>query len=163
MPNTHVLAAGEAMPAAEVMPILGRFSRRAMLGALASVPAIGAATAAVAVTTPPKVFPNFGSIPAAAAQADPLADAFAEYHAKMAEFMAIPIEQITTQDNEDALVAATYGPVSDRLWHATPQATSNRGVAEAIRYALDERSVIDRIAEAALVSALAFLDGERGS
>ncbi|MDF3217494.1 hypothetical protein EN962_26150 [Mesorhizobium sp. M7A.F.Ca.CA.001.09.2.1] len=28
MPNTHVPAAGEAMPGAEVMPIIGRFSRR---------------------------------------------------------------------------------------------------------------------------------------
>ncbi|RVC64055.1 hypothetical protein [Mesorhizobium sp.] len=49
MPNITVPAAGEAMPAVEGMQITGRFSRRAMLlGALASVPAIGGAAAAVA-------------------------------------------------------------------------------------------------------------------
>ncbi|CAN7442489.1 hypothetical protein [Mesorhizobium sp. LjNodule214] len=46
MPNTSVPAAGEAMPAAEVMPIIGRFSRRLILGAIVSVPAMGAALAA---------------------------------------------------------------------------------------------------------------------
>ncbi|OBQ94406.1 hypothetical protein [Mesorhizobium sp. AA23] len=47
MPNTHVPAAGEAMPAAI---ITGRFSRRAMLvGAVASIPAIAGAVAAPAV------------------------------------------------------------------------------------------------------------------
>ncbi|TPN57580.1 hypothetical protein FJ976_02780 [Mesorhizobium sp. B1-1-9] len=35
MPNTHVPAAGEAMPAAEVMPIIGRFSGRVILGDVA--------------------------------------------------------------------------------------------------------------------------------
>ncbi|QKD17142.1 hypothetical protein [Mesorhizobium sp. NZP2077] len=61
MPKLTVPAAGEAMPAAEVMPIIGRFSRRALLSAIAAVPAMGAATAAFAVATPPKVFPDFGS------------------------------------------------------------------------------------------------------
>ncbi|MER8849313.1 MULTISPECIES: hypothetical protein [Mesorhizobium] len=42
MPNTPVLEAGEAMPAA----FLGRFSRRALLGAIASIPAIRGAAAA---------------------------------------------------------------------------------------------------------------------
>ncbi|WP_156940457.1 hypothetical protein [Mesorhizobium sp. LSHC414A00] len=93
---------------------------------------------------------------------DPLADTIAEYYAKMAEFMAIPNGEITGE-NEDALVAATYGPLDDKLWHATPPATSNRGVAEAIRYALEEHSLIDRVAEAILISALAFLDQERVS
>lgn len=52
MPNTHVPAAGEAMPGAEGMPIVGRFSRRAMLvGAVASIPAIAGAVAAPAVST----------------------------------------------------------------------------------------------------------------
>ncbi|ESY84214.1 hypothetical protein X739_22315 [Mesorhizobium sp. LNHC220B00] len=40
------------MPAAKSTTITGRFSRRAMLGAFASVPAIGAATAALAPRTP---------------------------------------------------------------------------------------------------------------
>ncbi|MBZ9710471.1 hypothetical protein LB543_27615 [Mesorhizobium sp. ESP7-2] len=47
MPNTPVLAAGEALPGAEGM-ITGRFSRRAMLAGLASLPAVGGATAASA-------------------------------------------------------------------------------------------------------------------
>lgn len=51
MPNTHVPAAGEAMPAAEVTPIIGRFSRRALLGAIASLPAVAGATAAFALPT----------------------------------------------------------------------------------------------------------------
>ncbi|BCH01821.1 hypothetical protein MesoLj131b_38200 [Mesorhizobium sp. 131-2-5] len=129
----------------EQTPIIGRFSRRAMLiGAVAVIPVGGVAKLA----SPEALAP------------DPLADTIAEYYAKLAEFEAIPHEQVT-QDNEDALVAATYGPLSDRLWHATPPATSNRGVAEAIRYALETHSLIDRVAEAALRSALAFLDGER--
>jgi hypothetical protein len=52
MPNTHVPAAGEAMPAAEVMPTVGRFSRRALLGTIATIPAIGAATAAPLAKAP---------------------------------------------------------------------------------------------------------------
>lgn len=50
MPNTHVPAAGEAMPGAEGMQIVtGRFSRRAMLvGAVASIPAIAGAVGAPA-------------------------------------------------------------------------------------------------------------------
>ncbi|RUW62107.1 hypothetical protein [Mesorhizobium sp. M7A.F.Ca.US.008.03.1.1] len=50
MPNTHVPAAGEAMPAVEGMHIFtGRFSRRAMLiGAIASIPAMAGALAAEA-------------------------------------------------------------------------------------------------------------------
>ncbi|OWK20648.1 hypothetical protein AJ88_27740 [Mesorhizobium amorphae CCBAU 01583] len=35
MPNTHVPAAGEAMPAVEGMPIIGRFSGRAIMGDIA--------------------------------------------------------------------------------------------------------------------------------
>lgn len=47
MPNPHVPAAGEAMPAAKL--ITGRFSRRAMLvGAVAAVPAIAGAVSAPA-------------------------------------------------------------------------------------------------------------------
>ncbi|MER8661901.1 hypothetical protein NKH34_12245 [Mesorhizobium sp. M1148] len=141
MPNTLVPAAGEAMPA-----VIGRFSRRAMLGTFASLPLIGGAEA----LAPPAGAP------------DPLADTIAQYYAKMAEFMAIPNGEITGE-NEDALVAATYGPLDDKLWHATPPATSNRGVAEAIRYALEEHSLIDRVAEAILISALAFLDQGRVS
>ena len=31
MPNTHVPAAGEAMPATEGMPVIGKFSRRPII------------------------------------------------------------------------------------------------------------------------------------
>ncbi|CDX22160.1 hypothetical protein MPL3356_390177 [Mesorhizobium plurifarium] len=60
MPNNTVSAAGEAMPAAEGMQIVtGRFSRRAMLvGAIASLPAIAAATAAPAVSTVVDIHPD---------------------------------------------------------------------------------------------------------
>lgn len=50
MPKLTVPAAGEAVPAAEGMPIIGRFSRRALLGAFASVPAVGVATEALSST-----------------------------------------------------------------------------------------------------------------
>lgn len=50
MPNTPVPAAGEAMPAAEAPPTIGTFSRRAMLGAIAAVPVMGAATEAFPAT-----------------------------------------------------------------------------------------------------------------
>ena len=55
MPKLTFPAAGEAMPAAEEMPVIGRFSRRVILGAFASsVPVIGGATPALgAVSTLP--------------------------------------------------------------------------------------------------------------
>lgn len=53
MPNTHVPAPGGAMPDVEEMHIItGRFSRRAMLVGLASLPAMAGATAALAAPTP---------------------------------------------------------------------------------------------------------------
>lgn len=48
MPKLTFPAAGEAMPATEVMPILGRFSRRAFLGALT----VGSTAAAALVVAP---------------------------------------------------------------------------------------------------------------
>ncbi|RJT31893.1 hypothetical protein D3227_28050 [Mesorhizobium waimense] len=126
-------------------PIIGRFSRRALfLAAIASVPAIGAAIAAPAVSP------------------DPLVDAIAEYNARAAEFAAIPSDLID-MGNEEAFVAATYGPAFDRLWKDCPAATSLQGVAEAIRYALKENCICSSSAENVLKSALAFLDGERAS
>ncbi|MER8567535.1 hypothetical protein NKH85_16255 [Mesorhizobium sp. M0924] len=77
--------------------------RRGLLVGLASLPAIAGAVA----LAPPA--------------SDPLADTIAQYYAKLAEFMAIPVSEITGE-NEDALVAATYGPLDDKLWHATPPA-----------------------------------------
>lgn len=58
MPNTHVPAAGEAMPIADPT-IIGRFSRRALLGAIAAIPAMATtATFAAAVPTPPADHPD---------------------------------------------------------------------------------------------------------
>ncbi|MER9840130.1 hypothetical protein NKJ59_02570 [Mesorhizobium australicum] len=54
MPKLTFPAAGEAMPAVEEMHIItGRFSRRAMLIGLASIPALAGATAAVTAPTLP--------------------------------------------------------------------------------------------------------------
>ena len=137
MPNAPVLAAGEAMPAAN-------FSRRLAL--------LGGLSAAAALAAVPR---------AHAAAQDPLADAIAAYHAGMADFMAIPEAQIT-MGNEEDLVMATYGPAHDRLWHDCPPATSLRGVAEAIRYTLQENCIACSSAENTLESALAFLVKEHG-
>ncbi|MER9330226.1 hypothetical protein [Mesorhizobium sp. M0488] len=126
--------------------ILTTIDRRGLLVGLASLPAIAGAVA----LSPP------------ASASDPLADTLAEYYAKISEFMAIPTDEIT-MENEGTLVAATYGPVVEKLWHATPPTTSIRGVTEAIRYAVEQDCIIDYMAAAMLVSALAFLDQERVS
>jgi hypothetical protein len=134
-------------------------SRRALLGAIASVPAMGAATAAFAVSTPPKVFPNFGNAPAE--HADPLADTIAEYRAGSAQFAAIPSDLID-MGNEEDFVMATYGPAFDRLWDDCPPATSLRGVAEAIRFTIESQSICCSSSENTLEAALAFLEREHG-
>ncbi|MDG4898794.1 hypothetical protein P9272_35500 [Mesorhizobium sp. WSM4976] len=126
--------------------IIGRFSRRRILTGMATVPILGTAATAPA---------------AANAMVDPLADTIAEYNAKMAEFMAIPADQITVE-NEEALVSATYGPANERLWHDAPPAISLRGVAEAIRHTLKQDVVLDVTCENSLRSALAFLEREHG-
>ncbi|MCH4556665.1 hypothetical protein ACVILI_003447 [Mesorhizobium sp. USDA 4775] len=143
------------------MPIIGRFSRRALLGAFA---AVGSSTAAIAgVATSPKVFPDFGEIQAApVGQADPFVETIAEYYAGAAEFAAFPDELIDMGD-EEAFVMATYGPAFDRLWKDCPPATSLQGVAEAIRFTLGENCIGASSAEDVLRSALAFLDGKQSS
>ncbi|AEH87037.1 hypothetical protein [Mesorhizobium opportunistum] len=92
---------------------------------------------------------------------DPLADAIADYRAGMAAFAAIPSELIDVE-NEESHVMATYGPAHDRLWHDCPPATSLRGVAEAIRYTLQEDCIVCSSAENTLEAALAFLVKEHG-
>ncbi|MER8489345.1 hypothetical protein NKH53_13840 [Mesorhizobium australicum] len=156
MPNTSVRAAAEGMPAAKSTTITGRFSRRAMLGAIAAVPAIGAVAAAGTLPA------TLASVPVAHVEhPDPLAEAIAEYHSKMAEFMAIPVDEITGE-NEEALVAATYKPALDRLWHHTPLPTSLHGVREALRYTVEVDGFIDRVAESVAKAALVYLDQEHG-
>lgn len=102
----------------------------------------------------------FAGIPAGGVTAfvhDPLADAIVAYREKAAEFNAIPVDEITMENEEDK-VRQTYGPFFDVLAHETPAATSLCGVKEAIRYALDEGDVCNGISVQVLRSALAFLD-----
>lgn len=104
-------------------------------------------------------------VPAAAAAVeahDPLADVIIEYRAGVAALNAIPIGEIT-KENEDAIVYASYGQASDRIHYSTPSATSLRGVAEAIRYTLDADALVDQGCEKVLRSALAYLDGRAQS
>ncbi|MDG4889291.1 hypothetical protein [Mesorhizobium sp. WSM4887] len=130
---------------------LPKLNRRAALGALATLPAMAGATA----------LPVALAATAAATISDPLADLLAELIARRAEFRAIPSEMIT-EDNEEDLIKATYGPASDRLWNETPQPTTLRGVAEAMRYAIEEDAFIDYGAEKVIKAALAFLDSGGG-
>ncbi|ESY72789.1 hypothetical protein X743_14860 [Mesorhizobium sp. LNHC252B00] len=139
--NIAALAEGEALPAAN-------FNRRlALLGGLSA--------AALAATPRAHAGVNKG-------QADPLAEAIADYRTGMAQFAAIPSDDIT-MENEDDHVMSTYGPAHDRLWNNCPPATSLRGVAEAIRYTLESDCIIASSAENTLKAALAFLDQERVS
>ena len=129
-------------------------TRRQAISTLGSVSAIagaGSAFASSAISQPAD------APPVLAASSDPLVDAIAEYYAGMAKFMAIPSDLIDMGD-EEAFVAATYGPAFDRLWDNCPPATSLQGVAEAIRHTLKERCVVASNAENVLKSALAFLD-----
>ena len=123
-----------------------KITRRA---ALAAIPACGLAPI----------------VPAMAELVDPMLEAIKDYRAGYAAFMAIPSEQITG-DNEDALVAATYGPPQSAiLLNAphTPKVTSIAGVREAIRLTFEENALIDCLAENALREALAYLDREAQS
>ncbi|RUX23779.1 hypothetical protein EOA13_33025 [Mesorhizobium sp. M7A.F.Ca.US.011.01.1.1] len=139
--NIAALAEGEALPAAN-------FSRRlALLGGLLA--------AALAATPRAHAGVNKG-------QADPLADAIAEYRAGMADFAAIPSELID-MENEEKFVMATYGPAFERLWSDCPPATSLRGVAEAIRFTIESQSICCSSSENTLQAALAFLEQELGS
>ncbi|RWI90613.1 hypothetical protein [Mesorhizobium sp.] len=122
-------------------------TRRAALGALATLPGMAGATALPV------------ALAATATISDPLADLIAELYVKRAEFDAIPAELVTFE-NEDDLVEATYGPANDCLWHHTPEPTTLRGVAEAMRYAIEEEAFLDRVAESVVKAALAFLDRE---
>lgn len=109
---------------------------------LAAIPAIGIAPI----------------VPAKAAPVDPLASLIETYRAGIATLNAIPADQIT-RENEDALVMATYGPASDRLYFDPPAPTTLRGAAEAIRLAFETDVLEDGIAQSALREALAYLDG----
>ncbi|MER9298770.1 hypothetical protein NKI38_20085 [Mesorhizobium sp. M0621] len=140
MPNTHVPAAGEAMPATNL-------NRRLLLGGL---------TAAAALAATPMAHAGVNK-----RQADPLAEAIAKYRAGMVAFAAIPSDDITFE-NEEAHVMATYGPAHDRLWSNCPPAISLRGVAEAIRFTIESQSICCSSSENTLEAALAFLEREHG-
>lgn len=98
----------------------------------------------------------------AAEPADPMLEAIKAYRAGYAAFMTIPESQIT-KDNEDDLVAATYGPPQDAILRNaphTPKVASIAGVREAIRLTFEENALIDCLAENALREALAYLDAQ---
>lgn len=138
MPNNPVRASGEAMPA---------INRRRMLTAIVTVPACGMVA---------------GVHAAAAAAHDPLVEAINAYRIGKQAFADLPNSLFTSMEAEDRLVAETYGPAQDLFLrdaaHA-PKATSLAGVREAIRLAFEEGALVDCMAETALRSALAYLDG----
>ncbi|PBB83581.1 hypothetical protein [Mesorhizobium sp. WSM3876] len=118
-----------------------RLTRRAAIGAIASIPAIGGA-AALPMSAP-----------------DPLVEAIARYRRKLAEFAAVPDDV----DDDDA-IEAEFSPPYDALAFDTPSTTSMRGVMEAIRFCLsnDEVHLASDAAEGVLISALKYLEGEYG-
>ncbi|MBA3904243.1 MAG: hypothetical protein C0522_11320 [Rhodocyclaceae bacterium] len=64
---------------------------------------------------------------------DPLAELIAEYRAQVACFNAR-----AKDEDWDTLLAATYGPPLERLWHNPPEPTTAAGVAAGIRLAMAE-------------------------
>lgn len=129
--------------------VLPEINRRRMLVGAAVAPACGLAAMVPAASL-------------ASHAPDPMLEAINAYRAAVAAFRAIPIDQIT-MENEDALVEATYGPAQDAILvnePHTPKVTSLEGVREAIRLTFEEKALIDCIASNALRSALAYLDRE---
>ncbi|WP_146606025.1 hypothetical protein [Mesorhizobium kowhaii] len=127
MPSTRVPAAGEAVPATEVMPILGRFSRRALLGVIASVPTLMAATAASGSTTPETID-------------DPLLDAVRAFRAGMADY------NVNSPDDDDEAVAyieVSYGPPMEVLEEWEQPAKTHAGALEALRLVAEENSAYE--------------------
>jgi hypothetical protein len=100
-------------------------------------------------------------IPAGAVTAvtdDPLLDAVNAYRAGIKAFAALPAE-LLTKENEQQYAEATYDPAFRAITYGDLEARSIAGVREAIRLALEEDAIDDRLAEGALRSALAYLDG----
>ena len=94
--------------------------------------------------------------------ADPMLEAIKAFRVGHAAFMAIPIEQIT-KENEEDLARATYLPAQDAILRNapdTPKVTSIAGVREAIRLTFETEALIDCMAENALREALEYLDRE---
>lgn len=87
---------------------------------------------------------------------DPLATAIRQYRLGVAAFAAIPEADLA--EDEEAIVAATYGPAQDALADNIYPTTSLEGVREALRLALDEQAYGCRMAENAARSALAYLE-----
>jgi len=152
------LESGEAMPAAEEMHILGRFSRRALLGAIASVPAIGAAAAAFAVATPPNVFSNFGGIAAVPVEhPDPLLDAIRAFREGLADYNAN-----APQDDAaaEAYAEMSYVPPMAVLEEWEEPATTRRGALEALRLIAEENDdfAASPVVGPLLAAALAYFE-----
>ena len=124
-------------------PIVGRFSRRAIFGALASIPAIGGAVAAPAVST----------------QHDPLVDAIRAYRAGLAEFNANAPED---DDEADAYAEVSYGPPLNVLKKWERPAQTRTGALEALRLIADENKDFARnpVVGSLLAAALAYLEAQ---
>ncbi|MBZ9748285.1 hypothetical protein LB516_23930 [Mesorhizobium sp. CO1-1-7] len=142
MPNTHVPAASEAMPAVEGMHIItGRFSRRLVLAGLASLPALGAATAA---STAIRI-------------KDPLLDSIRAYRAGLAAFNASTPDD---DDAADAYAAITYERPFAALekWHE-PAKTRSSAI-EALKLIAEENRAFERsgIVDPLLTAALAYFE-----
>ncbi|SFJ57249.1 hypothetical protein [Aerobium aerolatum] len=146
---------------------MNTISRRRALTSLAAIPALGTAAVAPAMAEPiegyirpadvPKMPLGFRSGPI---PPDPMLEAINAYRAGRKAFLAVHDNALVGQEVEDEVAATTYGPAHDAILHNTPETKSLAGVREAIRLAFEEDGFIDRIAENALRSALAYLDRE---
>ncbi|MEQ1941481.1 hypothetical protein ABMA32_03565 [Mesorhizobium sp. VNQ89] len=88
---------------------------------------------------------------------DPLLELIAEYRRQVRIFEAMP-DDFPGYASEDAAVDATYGPSMRKLTDECPAPSTLGGVHEAIRYAFETDSLIDRSAESILKAALRFLE-----
>jgi hypothetical protein len=91
--------------------------------------------------------------------ADPLLSAIEAYRAKVSLLAETDTSHCASIDEENEAFYAIYGAEQDVLTEAAPMPTSIAGVREAIRLALEEDAICDRVAEGPLRAALAYLDG----
>ncbi len=137
MPNTHVPAAGEAMPAAN----LNR--RHAILGGL---------TAAAAIVAAPKAHGVEDGH-------DPLLEAIIAYRAGLADFNA---HWPDDDDESDAYAQVSYGPPFDVLQEWEGPAKTRRGALEALRLIAEENIYFSEspIVGPLLAAALAYFEAQ---
>jgi hypothetical protein len=88
---------------------------------------------------------------------DPLMDTIEAYRAGLREMNAIPIDDVTFE-NEDELVAKTYGEPMNRLLQWDQPALTKEGAIEALKL-MDEQNVFtDRVGETMRLAVLRFLE-----